>query len=191
MSFIVHLNDHPGTGKKTIAIELAKLFNGKVLDNHSVLNPAAEQHPRGTRKYFDAADFFRREAYSAMERELAETPYVLTNFIANEVSDHRRIFNDVTEAAYNAHVTVFPFLLECEQAENERRLVCDGRSTQKKLTDPAHLDAMRQTYSMFRPPGSDVLDVTNMSPREAAIRIADIVQDRLRTLTGISDLRIY
>ncbi len=192
MSFIVHLNGLPGTGKKTIAIELAKLFNAKVLDNHTLLNPAAALYEWGSKEFYDTAQTIRDAVLPDVEKTVRnDVPVILTNALHSEVMPHLKIFEDFRNAARNAHAPFFPVLLTCDREENARRIQFPERIALQKPTDPRVLDNTDEDFTLIRPPFSDSLDVTNLSPAEAALAIANMIQERLRKNTGIPHLKIF
>ncbi len=92
--------------------------------------------------------------------------------------------------AERARTPFFPVLLTCTKEENVRRLQNASRSNMKKPIDPAVLDKYADKPPI-RPIFSDTLDVTNFSAPEAALAIANMVQDRLRKDTGIPNLKVF
>src|ERR1700748_2854039 len=108
MSLVIHLNGLPGTGKQTIALELAKLFNAKVLDNHTMLNPAAAVHGWGSDEFYVTAQAIRDAVLPAVEKDLRETPVIFTNGLYKQVKQHRKMFEDFREMAERSHAPFFP-----------------------------------------------------------------------------------
>jgi hypothetical protein len=93
-----------------------------------------------------------------------------------------------------------PIVLTCDVEENARRLESEkrGRSGTTKLTDIESLRQMRQSYEMYRFGVAEelVLDVTNMSAEDAAVKMLECAikvsaaqspqqrrQDNVRTAT--------
>jgi hypothetical protein len=78
-------------------------------------------------------------------------------------------------AAQRAERVFIPVVLMCDVDENARRLQSEerGQSGTTKLTDVESLRQMRQSYELYQFEVAEelVLDVTNMSAEDAAVRI--------------------
>jgi thymidylate kinase len=172
MDQIIHINGWPGCGKLTIARLLAKRLDGKLLDNHTLLNPAEA--------LFDRADplhaSLRREVRASVLGHAARlkpgTLLVLTDALSNDPTD-QAFFDDYRTLAAKRGARLISVVLDCDHDENVRRLNSPGRSELHKLTRPDFLDHLRANYQLLRPQGVDLveIDVSALSADEAAAAI--------------------
>lgn len=169
MSFVVLLNGWPGTGKKTIALELARRTGARVIDNHAMIDPAEAVFDRDHPSY-PTARVAARELVLGFCRDLPDDlPLIFTVCQSDRAPDPgARAAIAALARARASHF--FEVILEVEEAENLRRLAAPGRAAQRKLTDPGVLSEMRRTrrLSGAGEPGVRQLDVTALAPAEAA-----------------------
>ena len=79
---IISINGWPGTGKLTVALELADRINARLLDNHSIFNVAIALTDYGTPAYYDAARAVRDIAFKQVLTLEPGISVILTNVIA-------------------------------------------------------------------------------------------------------------
>ena len=178
MSLVVHINSWPGAGKFTVARLVARETGYKLIDNHTLLNPA--------NALFDRADplhaSLRREIRDSFFRHAAQShaaSLIFTDALADDPSD-RVMFNQCSALAASRGSTLVTIVLDCELGEYVRRIVEPGRSELRKLTRPDVLADMRAKYQLLRSDESNRLDldVTNLTASDAAA----IIVSHLRKL---------
>jgi shikimate kinase len=79
---IVVLNGWPGVGKLTVGLELASLLNGRLLDNHSVLNVAKLLTDYGSDAYYEAIRDVRDVAFRIIKSLPSAVPVIMTTALA-------------------------------------------------------------------------------------------------------------
>jgi hypothetical protein len=103
-------------------------------------------------------------------------PIVFTDALADDASD-RAAFESYRHLASVRRATLVAVLLECEAAENQRRLV--GRTERLKLTKPHILADLRAKHRLLRPEHADLieLDITRLTAEEAARAVMNSLPD--------------
>ena len=179
MDQIIHINGWPGCGKLTIARLLAKRLNGKLLDNHTLLNPAEALFERTDPLHASLRRDVRASVLGHAAQLPGGTPLILTDALADDETD-RAFFDDYRTLAAKRGARLVAVVLDCDRDENVRRLTSTGRAELYKLIRPDFLDHLRATYQLLRPQGVDLieLDVTALSADEVAARI----EEKLPTL---------
>src|SRR4051794_30771602 len=84
---IVHINGWPGTGKLTIARILARRLDAKLLDNHTLLNPAESLFERGDPLHSSLRQEVRTATLNHAARLPAGVPLVFTDALAEDSWD--------------------------------------------------------------------------------------------------------
>jgi hypothetical protein len=174
MDQIIHINGWPGCGKLTIARLLAKRLNGKLLDNHTLLNPAEALFERTDPLHASLRRQVRSSVLGHAAQLQAGVPLILTDALADDKTD-RAFFDDYRSLATKRGGRLIAVVLDCERDENVRRLTSAGRAELRKLTNADFLDHLRVNYQLLRPQGVDLIeiDVSALSPDEAAARIEE------------------
>lgn len=176
---LIHLNGMPGVGKLTIARQLAKQLDAKLIDNHTLHNIPLSIHGRfGAR--WDLFYAIRQLAYDAIKTISLETPLVMTNALAHGSKYEEEAWEAVQKLASESRRHFVPILLVCEQDEHCRRVVTEERTNNHKLDsaevvqdyykeglDIIHDDTL--SYAL-------TLDVSSLQPDEAAKMIIDHVR---------------
>jgi thymidylate kinase len=172
MDLIVHINGWPGIGKLTIARILAKRLSGKLLDNHTLLNPAEALFDRSDPLHGSLRQAVRVSVLDHAAQLQPGVPLVLTDALSDDPTD-QALFDDYRSLAARRRARLVSVMLECEPDENVRRLTSAGRSELYKLTRPEFLKHLRSTYRLLRPQGVDLIDVdvSALSAEEAAVLI--------------------
>ncbi|PSN60060.1 hypothetical protein BS50DRAFT_656280 [Corynespora cassiicola Philippines] len=149
-----------------------------LIDNHSSIDPVEAEYPRDHSDY----QLERRRAREAAFQRTVENPafrtrtIILTDFQSNNDLG-RAVAAEYAEAAQRAGRLFLPIYLDCDIDENARRVASSQRkiSGTTKLWSAEVLADMRAIEGM----GGITLDVTHMSPEEAAGRL-DRENGRLR-----------
>jgi hypothetical protein len=180
ITLVVHINGWPGTGKLTIARCLARRLGGRLLDNHTLLNPAEALFNRRNPKWQELRSSIRALVLDFAAQLPATEPLILTDALANFDYD-RRLFDDCRVLAERRSARLVAAILSCDHAENERRLVSAGRRELHKLTDVEVLADLRSRYTLLRPAGIDLIeiDVTALTDEEAALVLETRAKEQL------------
>lgn len=172
---IVHINGFPGIGKLAIArklVDLLKPFDGKLVHNHLMIDPAGAVLPRSSSDYQP----LRRAIRAAVFDTLAKSPdtfgsvFVFTDFQSND-DIGRSVVAEYRSTAIRRNCTLVPVVLTCSKEENLRRLGTTERSIHGKLTDSELVSYIRDTVEVHRLPDNPLemeLDVTIMDADAAA-----------------------
>lgn len=177
MSVIVHINGWPGVGKLTIARLLAGRLNARLLDNHTLINPAEALFARTDPAYYPFRADIRALAFARAARLPRGVDLVLTDAIAQEEPRHHTMFADCVKLADQLGAKLISVVLDCTPEENARRLLDASRRELRKLDSPDILADIRRASNLLRPEGVPRidLDVTRLTAEEAAALVADRV----------------
>ncbi|ARO28919.1 hypothetical protein NXC14_CH00923 [Rhizobium sp. NXC14] len=171
-SRIVHINGWPGTGKLTIGRLLAKRIGARLIDNHTLLNPAEALFARSNPLHLSLREQIRRAFFDHAVRADPAESFVFTDALADDEHDSAMFYwyRDLAAARGADLVAV---LLDCAPEENARRLISPGRSEALKLTDTARLQQLRANYRLLRGLAERTveIDTTDLSPAQTAARI--------------------
>jgi hypothetical protein len=184
MPCFVYINGYPGIGKLTIANELQQLLpNSKVYHNHHLIDPIDALVERSSPGYHEMRTGLRRYILNeiATSQYTKDKTWIFTD--AREASTAGEMgAKDYEAAAGKRGVSFISIVLECEIEENITRAINPTRvvSIGAKLTDENILRPILENETIYRFGNENelVLDVTNLSPKEGALRIKEHV-DRL------------
>jgi len=185
---MIYLVGLAGTGKYTIAKSIATQYGYKVVDNHLLSNPIYSLLPKGGTKNppegtSDKIQRIREVVFEFM-REDSASNYVLTNqLLENEY--HHEIYQQVLALASKRKSLFIPVKLMVTQEERANRIVQSDRAARFKITN------VQETY---KPPRAIqlqhkyllTLDVTHLSPEEAAKQIIEHVNANKNAKKNIS-----
>ncbi len=173
LSYLVHINGHPGVGKLTVAELLRHRLGGRLLDNHSVYNVALSLTEFKSDVYFETIRAVREIAYNRILELPKDVPIILTNAHfqgsdwGNESWDRAIALAGVRCVP---HLTV---VLSCSMEEVERRIHGESRRGKRK---PRSLDVFRPGSSLrlLIDRGDHVLrlETTELSAEDTTERIA-------------------
>lgn len=179
---ILHINAFPGTGKLTICHELLALLrppHAKLVHNHLLINPVDAILDRTQPGYQELRRSVRAAIFHALAHEVSThaTAYVFTDFqSSNELG--AAVCHEYAACASERGCDFMPILLHCEVETNLQRLVAGDRARHQKLVDVDLARRFRKDAELYRfvdHPAAFELDVTSLSPREAAGRILEHV----------------
>jgi hypothetical protein len=185
----IYLFGFAGSGKLTIATEIAERWDCVLVDNHHVNNVIfalidIDQHGQG--KLPDAVwDHVMRVRQAAMDaiRDLARPGrnFVFTNELIEGVDRHAVFFHDIAELARDRGAYLLPVRLLVDPEELARRITSPEREEKLKLTNPDVALEKAENEEVFRPEGYDYmdLDVTSLEPADSAQRILAELEHRV------------
>lgn len=173
---IVYLIGYAGTGKYTIAREIAALTGAVMVDNHLINNPVfsvvgvdgLKPLPAGI--WPKIAGIRRIVLDTIAELAQPEASFLFTNELFEGQSVDRLLFEDVTILATKRKALFVPVILRCEPEELYRRVASPERAIRFKLRNPEWTRESIQIYNLLHVdhPNRLELDVTNLPPVEAA-----------------------
>ncbi|WLR93444.1 nucleoside kinase [Shinella zoogloeoides] len=171
---IVHINGWPGTGKLTIGRLLADRLGARLLDNHTMINPAEALFSRRDPLHYSLRNAVRDAVFEHLLRAPPGGRYVFTDALADDDWD-RGQFDWYRDLAAQRGARLAAVLLDCGIDENRRRLVAGERAHLLKLTDVTVLESLRARHRLLRPQADMLieLDVTTITAEAAAQAIAD------------------
>lgn len=172
---ILHLNGRPGSGKLTIGRVLAERLGGRLLDCHSIYNVAFALTDFGSDLCRQTVAEVRAVAFARILDLPQAVPVVLTDALFDNSSRGQAAWDAVLDLARKRGGPYLVVALDCEKAENERRLRGPERMGKRKPMDGTVLRPDRYTRVPITRGADRVLhlDVTRLSPEAAAARIAD------------------
>lgn len=173
---IIHLNGWPGAGKKTIGAELAKRLHARFIHNHLLHDVAIVCAGYDDPDRWKLYETVRSAAYNVLKTRPAKEVLVMTNALCRGSTREQAAWRHIVDLAMARHVPLVPVILELTPEENFRRLGSEDRQG-KKLTDHKELASYFAEEILQKPdvPELLILDVTTLSPAEAAKSIIDHV----------------
>ena len=177
VSVIIHLNGWPGSGKLTVAREVARTLNARLLDNHTLHDVAGRLCDRDTYEYWELYYQVRAVAYARLRALPPHEVVVMTNALTHESDREREAWAAVKVMAAGRDVPLVAVTLHCSLDENVRRIASEGRR-HRKLTDPVPLIEWRSTLTLLTDDSvrSLTIDNTNRSPAQVADEIVAFVR---------------
>lgn len=179
MRYFIYINGYPGSGKLTIANELAKLIpDTKVYHNHLMIDPVAALVNRDDPEYDRIRSSFRRYILDVIATSESTGNF---NWIFTDARCTSSIGSEAAQdyqlAAERRGVPFIPVALSCSLEENLQRTMTRAASINNnttKLTDPALVQKVRQEEVMYQFGGREELqlDITNLTASEAAQKIS-------------------
>jgi hypothetical protein len=174
----------PGTGKYTVAVEVARQLEGdghpvRLIDNHTVadvlfpLAPQADGRSPLPSELIDRVRDINEVVLRTIEQlSPTEWSFVFTHHLV-ESTTNREYVARLEALAAQRHARFVPVILSCDHGELLRRVVQPERRG-RKLVDPSRAQEIIDE-GMLRPVSRDALalDITSLSPVEAARAIID------------------
>ncbi|KAL7922728.1 hypothetical protein ACQKWADRAFT_326659 [Trichoderma austrokoningii] len=170
---LIWINGFPGTGKLTIARELARIHPLSILiDNHKLIDPVAAKYARDDPNYQIERKRKRQWAFEQFVFEPARLSEVVifTDFQSdNELGASTA--QEYLDAAQKAGRRFIPVYLSCDVEANIMRATSAERTqgTTTKLTCPDTIRDLRTKCKLFQfgsPYEEFHIDTTDLTPRE-------------------------
>jgi predicted kinase len=182
---LIYLIGFPGTGKATIGRALAAAMGpeARLIDSHQINGPLHEivgsAGPRPVPRALlnDLDDARRRVRRVLLDTMVDLAPpgrsFILTNLLVEGNARDREAFATVRSAATARRAVFVPVRLHLDAAEHNARIATAERARALKLSDPEVGRRYRDGPGLLKVRHANLLDldVTGLSPQEAAARI--------------------
>src|SRR5215510_10248885 len=145
MNLIVHINGWPGCGKLTIARILAKRLAGKLLDNHTLLNPAEALFDRSDPLHGSLRTAVRATTLDHAAQLREGLALVFTDAVSDDPTD-QATFDDYRILAARRQARLVSVVLKCEHDEKLRWLASPARDALYKVSRSNVLGELRAKY---------------------------------------------
>ncbi|MDW3222230.1 MAG: hypothetical protein R8G34_04980 [Paracoccaceae bacterium] len=172
---VIHIGGWPGAGKRTIGRIVADHLGGRLIDNHIMLDAACAIYERGTSGWSVLREEVREVVLDHAKDLPADVAIVLTDALADEPAA-RPLYQPAVDLARARKASLYSCILDLDGEENRRRLIDPSRAGGTKLMDADTLRTIRECDRLFVPEGAFTLDVTAMSPHEAAMAVVSGVE---------------
>ncbi|MBW8310000.1 MAG: AAA family ATPase [Candidatus Paracaedibacteraceae bacterium] len=178
---LIYLIGFAGTGKFTIAQEIAKLTNSKIVDNHLINNPILnlintdEDSPLSDLVWHKIGEI-RQIILDTIETIAPlDSNFIFTNELIEGCVADEQIFSKIATLAQRRQSTFLPVRLECSEEELCRRILFENRKERLKDTNPKNAQEKHKNFTILKPTAYTflTLDVTHLSAEQAAHIILD------------------
>jgi hypothetical protein len=169
---LIFLHGPAAVGKLTVARELAKLTGLHLFHNHLIVDALTAVFDFGTEPFI----LLREQMWLTVFREAAKHNVSLIFTFAPERTVGKSFIQNTRDAVESAGGRVLFVELACPVEELERRVGSAARAEFGKLRSLELFRELHQTGAFTYPrlPDSGLsIDTSQMSPREAAIRICE------------------
>jgi predicted kinase len=156
---IIHINGCPGVGKLTVGRLLADALGARLVDNHSIYNLAFALAEPKSEAYFAILREVRATALKWMLALPGGTPIVLTNAHFTDSTWGNENWDEMIRLARARDARLLVVILECDIAENDRRIASPDRALRRKLTDPTKFFAAREGRKLIDRGGDETLRI--------------------------------
>ena len=178
---VIYLIGFAGVGKLTVAKELMKKIDARLIDNHVVANPIFSVGKRASdifnEKRIEYVSKIRKIVLEAMV-DLAEPEetFIMTNVLYRGEEDW---YGPVLEMAKKKNAKFFPIFLSCSPEENKKRVQMPGRKENFKTIKESVVDeAIEMGIVEVDHPNKLEIDTTSLSPGKTAEIILEHIKKR-------------
>ena len=177
---ILQINGWPGVGKLTVGRIVAKELGGRVLDNHTIYNPAFALTEFKSPAFYDTVRAVRDVAFQRAAEIPNSIPIVMTNAYADTDWGNEN-WDAIVGLARKRGAELFLVILDCSLEENIRRAQFTDRENLGKLRDPSAIAEMRSGRTLLSRDADHLLfiDNTSVPPAACAKQIISWVRARL------------
>ncbi len=173
---IIYLIGFAGTGKYTIAKEICRLTNARLVDNHLINNPVfslirADGKTLLPESVWEKTWAIRRIVLDVIKDiSPTEFSFVFTNELVDGSSDDERLFAEIVELAASRNSKLIPVRLMCDEKELCNRIQSPDRTARLKDTNANNARNKIRSHKILRVkhPRLLDLDVTDLSALRAA-----------------------
>ncbi len=164
----------PGVGKLTVAKELQKIIDYRLLDNHfffDFIKEALDKSPDDI--FWDALDKVKVDVFEAMAKsEISLIATSVPTYYEKGEKQMEKLANCFEDNGGKVHLV----MLKCDDEELYRRAESPSRKKSNKLSDKKVLKEQIEQHgfdSKLKFTESLEIDNTNLSPKEAAEKIME------------------
>ena len=178
---LIFLHGMPGVGKLTVARELAGVTGYKLFHNHLTVDLVGSVFEFGTPPFIKLREKIWLDVFS--EAASSEVEGIIFTF-AFEPTVGEGFINGVRTTVESRGGEIFFVKLICSPEELEKRITSDSRARFGKLTSLEQFHELNDAGAFDDPgvtPDQLVLDTTNLSPDEAASKIASELKLEVRS----------
>jgi hypothetical protein len=169
---IVELNGLAGVGKLTIGRILAPSLGGRLIDNHTIYNPAFATTEFRSDRFYETVRAVRQVTFEQATFLGSETAIVLTIAPGRNPTWGREWQIAIRDLADRRRCRLYGVHLFCAPEEGARRIVSPDRALLNKLRDPeAVRDGADRLVQLDHCDHVLNLDVTSLSASDAAEQI--------------------
>ena len=167
---LIFIYGHPGTGKLTVAKELAKITNMGIFHNHLTVDLIESIFQFGTKPFKELREKIWLDVFEVASR--SEISGLIFTF-AFEKTVSKDFIQNIEKTISNDDKIHFVELY-CEMDELKRRVELPSRKKYGKLSSSKKLEILLNDKIYFTPKLDKFvlkIDNTNLSPKEAAKKI--------------------
>lgn len=183
---IIYLIAFAGTGKYTIAKEISRLSGAKLVDNQLINNPVFSLiRQDGVTPLPDSVwekTWAIRHIVLDVIKDISPPDYsfIFTNELNEGVADDAKLFAEVAELARARKSALIPVRLICDENELCRRIESPDRAERFKDVSSKNARDKFHNQKILNIDHHNLLtlDITNMSPAQAAESIIRHVEGR-------------
>ena len=182
---IIYLVGHAGTGKYTIAKELCKQMDAKLIDNHYINNPVfnlleIEHGKELPEQIWDYTDRIRTVVYETMvDLSPADYNFIFTNVLYEDNPRHHKAFFYLQDTAQKRDACFVPVYLGISKEALIERRTAKGRA--ERLKDTSEENARREYEERdvldFEHPNRVDVDVSEIPAAETAAKILQHIKE--------------
>jgi len=167
---VIYLYGAPAVGKRTVALELAKLTGLKVVDNHIHTNLVLNFFPLKSNGYWELRNRIRETIYDVAIKENLKGIIITGIYQASDKDEIKNIIE-----FFKKHKVKVNFIqLVCSENERMKRVVSNDRED-KPLRSIAKLRP-NVLFAKIDFIEHATLDITNVDAKEAALVILKILR---------------
>jgi broad-specificity NMP kinase len=169
---LIFLHGMPGVGKLTVARELAKLTGYQLFHNHLTVDLVSAVFEFGSAAFVELREKIWLDVFTKAAQ--AKLDGLIFTFAFEKTVSEGFVENARQAVESNGGEVVFVKLV-CSPAELERRLTSASRSSFGKLTSLELFRELNDAGVFLDPeltPNHFVLDISDVSPEDAASQIA-------------------
>jgi predicted kinase len=137
---IVELNGLPGVGKFTIARVLAGSLGARLVDNHTIYNPAFASTSFRSPDFYETVRAVRTITFGNLEKVSADVPVILTIAPGVDLAWGREWQTAIKHLAKRRDAALLGVHLHCSGHERVRRMSTPSRALMGKLIDADLID---------------------------------------------------
>ncbi len=171
---IVELSGHAGVGKFTIGRILAELLGAKLLDNHTIYNPAFAITEFRSPEFYETVRAVREVAFARAAQLPPNVPLILTTAPGTNRTWGAEWQSAIRALADRRSCKLLAVHLVCGIDEHRRRLETPERTLLQKLTDMEALGDLSGRPALLDHADDAIqIDVGGLSPEAAAQSIKE------------------